>query len=169
MQDNVLFYGFYYGGHILKTNFEYMLKLIKHIWNSPSWKSWNYWSSGQYTYIYIYIYIIHNTYIIHIHIYTLFIYIYTNYVYIYNFIRRSRHSGPEILWYFNLSKLAEREVSCKLLISVKREILIGPWLLMPERSGVMTYLNVTYHNGSQGRPACLPPPPSFLTIDVFYY
>ena len=110
-----------------------------------------------YIHIYIYIYIIHNTYIIHIHIYTLFIYIYTNYVYIYNFIRRSRHSGPEILWYFNLSKLAQREVSCKLLISVKMEILIRPWLLMPERSGVMTYLNVTYHNGSQGGPALLPP------------
>ena len=113
-----------------------------------------FWTIYIHIYIYIYIiYIIHNTYIIHIHIYTLFIYIYTNYVYIYNFIRRSRHSGPEILWYFTLSKLAEREVSCKLLISVKREILIGPWLLMPERSGVMTYLNVTYHNGSQGRPA----------------
>ena len=96
MQDNVLFYGFYYGGHILKTNFEYML-------NSLSTSETAQVEKVEITkvldniHIYIYIYIIHNTYIIHIHIYALFIYIYTNYVYIYNFIRRSRHSGPEIL------------------------------------------------------------------------
>ena len=82
MQDNVLFYGFYYGGHILKTNFEYML-------NSLSTSETAQVEKVEITkvldniHIYIYIYIIHNTYIIHIHIYTLFIYIYIQIMYIY--------------------------------------------------------------------------------------
>ena len=82
MQDNVLFYGFYYGGHILKTNFEYML-------NSLSTSETAQVEKVEITkvldniHIYIYIYILYIIHILYIYIYIHCLYIYIQIMYIY--------------------------------------------------------------------------------------
>ena len=53
--------------------------------------------------------------------------------------------GPDNLRDFNPYGLPEGKVSCRLLTAVKKQILIGPCLLISERSSVMTCSNIKFY------------------------